>query len=52
MYKVLFANKSVMVKGLEQAKTYAQRQSLVSFRVSVFENNKKIISYQWGKVVG
>ena len=48
-YTILFANKSVCYQGLERAKKYAQEQSLVSFRASVFDGNQKIVTYEWGK---
>ena len=50
VYKVLYANKSVLVNGLDRAKEYAQRQSIVSFRVSIFKDNKKVATYENGKV--
>ena len=50
-YKVLYANKSVLVKGLDRAREYAQKQSLVNFRVSIFDGNVKIATYENGKEV-
>lgn len=49
VYKVLYGNKSVLVKGLDMAKEYAQRQSIVSFRVSIFKDNKKVATYENGR---
>lgn len=51
-YKILFANKAMVFVGLERAKEIAKKQSLVSFRVSVFDsNNKKVAYYEWGKEI-
>lgn len=51
-YKILFANKEMVFVGLERAKEIAKNQSLVSFRVSVFDsNNKKVAKFEWGKEI-
>ena len=52
MIRVLWANKGVRCYDLRVAHDYAQRESLVSFRVSIFVDNKKVATYEWGKVVG
>ena len=50
-YKVLRANKGYMVYGLERAMEYAQKDSQVAFRVSVFDGNQKIATFEWGKQI-
>lgn len=51
-FKILFANKAMVLVGLERAKEIAKKQSLVSFRVSVFDsNNKRVAKYEWGKEI-
>lgn len=51
-FTILFANKTLVFQGLERAKEIAQKQSLVSFRVSVFDsNNKRVARYEWGKEI-
>lgn len=47
-YKILFANKSYCTSNLQYALDYAKRESLVGYRVSVFENGKKLATYQGG----
>lgn len=47
-YKILFANKSYCTSNLQYALDYAKRESLVGYRVSVFEGNKKLATYQGG----
>ena len=47
-YKILFANKSYCMSNLQYALDYAKRESLVGYRVSVFEGNNKIATYQGG----
>ena len=48
-YKVLYANKSVLVNGLDNAKEYAKNKSIVNFRASIFKDNKKIVTYEKGE---
>lgn len=51
-FTILFANKTLVFQSLERAKEIAQKQSLVSFRVSVFDNNnKRVARYEWGKEI-
>ena len=47
-YTVLMANKTYTLNNLTLALDFARRQSLVYFRVSVFENGKKVATYQGG----
>ena len=47
-YTILFANKTYCYANLTIALDFAKRQSLVYFRVSVFENAKKVATYQGG----
>ena len=47
-YKVLVANKGYMVIGLARALEFAQRESRVGNRVSVFDGNTKVATYQYG----
>lgn len=48
-YKVLLTNKTILVYGLERAKEYAQRQSIVCFRATVLDGDVKIARYENGK---
>ena len=50
-YKVYGVNKVRVVKGLERAMEYAERESRVGYRVSVFDNNRKIATFQFGKKI-
>ena len=51
-YKIYGANKSWNVKDLERALEYAERESKICFRVSVFDsNNKKVAKFEFGKRV-
>lgn len=51
-FKILFANKEMVFVGLERAKEIAKKQSLVNFRVSVFDSNNKMVArYEWGKEI-
>ena len=50
-YKIYGVNKSWNVKGLERAMEYAERESRVGYRVSVFDGNVKIATFQFGKRV-
>lgn len=47
-YKILFANKAYTMSNLQCALDYAKRESLVGYRVSVFEGEKKLATYQGG----
>ena len=47
-YKILFANKAYTMNNLQCALDYAKRESLVGYRVSVFEGEKKLATYQGG----
>jgi hypothetical protein len=49
-YKVLFANKGLLVVGLERARELAKNKSLVNFRASIFDGNTKVETYENGKV--
>ena len=49
-YTILFANKTYCYSNLQIALDYAKRQSLVNFRVSVFDGNKKLATYEKGDV--
>ena len=48
-YKIYGVNKSWNVKGLERAMEYAERESRVGNRVSVFDEKEKIAVFQFGK---
>ena len=48
-YVVLVANKSKAYSDLEWAKECAKRDSLVSFRATVFEGSEVVAKYEWGK---
>ena len=50
-YKIYGVNKSWNVKGLERALEYAERESRVGNRVSVFDGNVKIATYQGGEKI-
>lgn len=50
-YKVYGVNKVRVVKGLERAMEYAERESRVGNRVSVFDGNVKIATYQMGEKI-
>ena len=51
-YKILFANKAVVVKTLEYAKELAQTTYKCYFRVAIFdENNKRVAKYEWGREI-
>lgn len=47
-YKILVVNKSYYASNLQYALDYAKRESLVGYRVSVFDGNTKIATYQNG----
>lgn len=47
-YKILFANKAYTMNNLQYALDYAKRESLIGYRVSVFEGEKKLATYQGG----
>ena len=47
-YKILVNNKTYCMSDLQYALDYAQRESLVGYRVSVFDGNAKIATYQGG----
>jgi hypothetical protein len=50
-YQVYGVNKSWKVATLERAIAFAQRESKVGYRMSVFEDNKKIATYQFGEKI-
>jgi len=50
-YQVYGVNKSWTVATLETAITFAQRESKVGNRISIFEDNKKIATYQFGEKI-
>ena len=49
-YTILFANKTYCYGNLQIALDFAKRQSLVSFRTSVFDGNKKLATYENGDI--
>lgn len=50
-YKIYAVNKVRVVKGLDRAMEYAERESRVGYRVSVFDGNAKIATYQGGEKI-
>lgn len=50
-YKIYGVNNVRVVKGLERAMEYAERESKVCFRVSVFDGKEKIAVFEFGKRV-
>lgn len=50
-YKIYNVNKAMVVKGLERAMEYTERESKIGYRVSVFDGDKKIATYQDGKKI-
>ena len=50
-YQVYGVNKSWKVETLDNAIALAQRESKVGNRISVFEDNKKIATYQFGEKI-
>ena len=50
-YKIYGVSKSWNVKGLKRAMEYAKRESRVGYRVSVFDGNAKIATYQGGEKI-
>ena len=50
-YKVYGVNKSWNITNLNQALIHAQRESKSCFRVSVFEGNRKIAVFSFGKQI-
>ena len=50
-YKIYAGNKSWNVKGLERAMEYAERESRLGYRVSVFDGNAKIATFQGGEKI-
>ena len=50
-YKIYAVNNVKVVKGLERAMEYAERESRVGYRVSVFDGNTKIATYQGGEKI-
>ena len=50
-YKIYGVNKSWNVKGLESAMVFAERESRVGYRVSVFDGKEKIATFQFGKKI-
>ena len=47
-YKILVLDKTYTMTNLQYALDYAKRESLVGYRVSVFDGNKKLATYQGG----
>jgi len=47
-YKILVNNKTYCMSNLQYALDYARRESLVGYKVSVFDGNTKIATYQGG----
>jgi hypothetical protein len=47
-FKILVNNKGYYMSNLTYALDYAKRESLVGGRVSVFENDKKLATYERG----
>lgn len=47
-YKIYNVNKCFIVKGLDRALEIAQNDSRIGNRVSVFDGDKKIATYQFG----
>lgn len=50
-YKIYGVNSVKVVKGLERAMEYAERDSRIGNRVSVFDGNAKIATYQGGEKI-
>lgn len=51
-YKILFANKTLVVKNLDWAKEIAQNQLKTYFKVAIFDgNNKRVAKYEWGREI-
>ena len=50
-YKIYGVNNVRVVKGLERAMEYAERESRVGYRVSVFDGKEKIATFQFGKKI-
>lgn len=48
-YKILFTNKSYYYQDLNIALYFARRESLVGYRVSVFDGDKKLVTFQNGE---
>ena len=48
-YKIYGVNNVKVVKSLERAMEYAERESRVGYRVSVFDGKEKIAVFQFGK---
>ena len=47
-FKILLPNKTYLMTDLQKALDYARRESLIGYRVSVFDGNTKIATYQGG----
>lgn len=47
-YKILVVDKTYCTSNLQFALDYAKRESLVGYRVSVLDGDKKIATYQGG----
>jgi hypothetical protein len=50
-YQVYGINKSWTLKTLDNAIAFAQRESKAGCRMSVFEDNKKVATYQFGEKI-
>lgn len=50
-YKIYGVNNVKVVKGLERAMEYAERESRIGNRISVFDGNAKIATYQMGEKI-
>lgn len=50
-YKVLQVNKTYTFKNLEVAKLYAKNNTLYGGKITVFDGNQKIATYQNGKEI-
>ena len=47
-YKILVVDKTYTMNDLQHALDYAKRESLVGYRVSVLDGDKKLATYQGG----
>ena len=47
-YKILVVDKTYTMTNLQYALDYAKRESLIGYRVSVLDGNKKLATYQGG----
>lgn len=49
-FKILYANKSYYMTNFENALYVAKKESLNGYRVSIFNNNDKLITFQNGEI--